>query len=201
MLNLVILISGRGSNMQAIHRAILEGKLSVKISLILSNNPQAAGLTYAREHKIPTAVVEKMPGESRDDFDGRVIEKIESVPVDIIALAGYMRILSKKFVERFKNKIVNIHPALLPAFPGLHAQRQALEAGASQSGCTVHFVDEGCDTGPIIDQRVVEVKPGDTEESLSARILEQEHQLYSECLQLIAEGRIKVEGKKVRILK
>jgi len=199
-LNLVILISGRGSNMQAIHQSILQKKLTAAISLVISDNPAAEGLVYAKKQQIPYAVVEKIPGESRIIFDQRLIQKIESVPVDIIALAGYMRILSKGFIEKFKNKIINIHPSLLPAFPGLHAQRQALEAKAPYSGCTVHFVDEGCDTGPIIDQRKIEVLPNDTEKTLSERILKQEHQLYSACVQLIAEGRVKLEGKKVVLL-
>jgi phosphoribosylglycinamide formyltransferase 1 len=200
-LNLVVLISGRGSNMQAIHQAILNGKLRAHISSIISDNPKAPGLVYARSQGIPTFVVEKQPGDNREDLDQRLIQLIESQPVDIIVLAGYMRILSKGFIERFKNKIVNMHPALLPNFPGLHAQRQALQAGVRQSGCTVHFVDEGCDTGPIIDQRIVEVRPDDTEETLSERILKEEHQLYPTCLQMISEGRVKVEGRKVRIIK
>jgi phosphoribosylglycinamide formyltransferase-1 len=179
--------------MKAIHQSIVDGKLNAKINLILSDNPKAEGLQYAAEHQLPTEVIQKGSGESREDYDQRLIEKIDSVKPDLIALAGFMRILSPKFVQHYRNRIVNIHPSLLPKFPGLHAQKQALEAGEKQSGCTVHFVDEGCDSGPIIDQRVVTVLPDDTEESLSARILEEEHKLYSDCLQRIAEGKINIK--------
>jgi phosphoribosylglycinamide formyltransferase-1 len=190
-MNLAILISGRGSNMQAIHRAIQEGRLQARLALILSDNPSAAGLDYARRHGIPTEVVERAKGETREAHDQRMLEKLRAHAADFIALAGYMRLLSGEFIRAFAGRIVNIHPSLLPAFPGLHAQRQALEAGEKSAGCTVHFVDEGCDTGPIIAQRVVPILPEDTEETLSARILEQEHQLYPACLQEIAEGRVK----------
>ena len=196
-LKLAILISGRGSNMQAIHRNIMEGKLNASIELILSDNPQAAGLDYAREHQLPCEVVEKSPGEKRLNFDRRLMAAIDGRGVDLVALAGFMRLLSKDFVRHYDGKLVNIHPSLLPKFPGLHAQRQALEAGATESGCTVHFVDEGCDTGPIIAQRRVPVLPEDDEESLSERILREEHRLYSECLQLIALGKVRLEGRQV----
>lgn len=196
-LKLAILISGRGSNMQAIHRAIKEGRLDATIAAVISDQPAAPGLAYAQAEGLLTHVVEKQKGEDREAFDRRLIAKLEEDPPQIVALAGYMRLLSPGFIRHFQQKIVNIHPSLLPAFPGLHAQRQALEAGVRYSGCTVHFVDEGCDTGPIIDQRVVAVLPEDTEETLAERILEQEHQLYSACLQKIAEGKVKVEGRKV----
>jgi phosphoribosylglycinamide formyltransferase-1 len=189
-LNLAILISGRGSNMQAIHRATLDKKLDARIRLIVSDNPGAAGLDYAKAQGIPATVIEKKTGEDRASFDRRVMEAIDRAGVDLIALAGYMRLLTQEFVAHYPNKIVNIHPSLLPDFPGLHAQRQALAAGVPYSGCTVHFVDEGCDTGPIIDQRKVAVLPDDDEQSLSDRILVEEHKLYPEVLQKIAEGKI-----------
>ncbi|MCE9625792.1 MAG: phosphoribosylglycinamide formyltransferase [Deltaproteobacteria bacterium] len=189
-LKIAILLSGRGSNMQAIHRAIKEGRLDAKITAILSDQPEAAGLAYAQAEGILTHVVERQNGEDREAYDRRLISKIDEGSAQLVVLAGFMRLLSPAFIRHFPNRIVNIHPSLLPAFPGLHAQRQALEAGVRFSGCTVHFVDEGCDTGPIIDQRVVGVSREDTEASLSARILEQEHQLYPECLQKIAEGKI-----------
>jgi len=189
-LKIAILLSGRGSNMQAIHRAIKEGRLDAKITAILSDQPEAAGLAYAQAEGILTHVVERQKGEDREAYDRRLIAKIDEGSAQLVVLAGFMRLLSPAFIRHFPKRIVNIHPSLLPAFPGLHAQRQALEAGVHFSGCTVHFVDEGCDTGPIIDQRVVGVLREDTEESLSARILEQEHQLYPDCLQKIAEGKI-----------
>ncbi len=198
-LNLAILISGRCSNFKAIHRAILEGRLDAKITLVLSDNPQALGLEYARAQGLPVEVVEKFQDERREAFNRRILERIRNYPIDWIALAGYMRILGSEIIRAYPNRIINIHPSLLPAFPGLHAQRQALESGVGSSGCTVHLVDEGCDTGPILERREVPVLPGDTEESLSERILEQEHQLYSHCLQLIAEGRVRIEGSRVRI--
>ena len=199
-LKLAILISGRGSNMQAIHRAIQDKKLDANILGVISDQPTAGGLEYAKNAGLPHFVLQKQKEENREDFDRRLTEKIQALGVDLVVLAGYMRLLSPLFIRTFEHKIVNIHPSLLPAFPGLHAQRQALAAGVPFSGCTVHFVDEGCDTGPIIDQRIVPVLPNDTEESLSARILEQEHQLYSACLQGLSEGKIRLEGDKVLIL-
>jgi len=196
-IKLAILLSGRGSNMQAIHRAILDKKLDATIAMILSDQPEAKGIEYARERNIPVAVFEKQPGQKREAFDQILIEKIQSLKVDYVVLAGYMRLLSPKFIQAFAGRIVNIHPSLLPAFPGLHAQRQAIAAKVKESGCTVHFVDEGCDTGPIIAQRRISVLPGDTEESLAERILAQEHQLYSECLQALAAGKIRLEGNRV----
>ena len=196
-LSLAILISGRGSNMQAIHRAIREGMLAAEIKIVVSDQSEAPGLAYAEGEGLLTAVLAKEKGESREDYDRRLIAKLEENSPRIVALAGFMRLLSPLFIRHFHERIVNIHPSLLPAFPGLHAQRQALEAGVRFSGCTVHFVDEGCDSGPIIDQRVVRVLPEDDEASLSDRILAEEHQLYPACLQKIAEGKVKVEGRRV----
>jgi phosphoribosylglycinamide formyltransferase-1 len=177
--------------MKAIHRAIQEKKLDGKIVLILSDQERAEGVVYARSQGLPMMVMGKKTEETRLDYDRRAMEAIDRAGAQVVALAGFMRLLSPEFVEHYRGRLINIHPSLLPKFPGLHAQRQALEAGEAVSGCTVHFVDEGCDTGPIIAQRQVPILPGDDEASLEARILEQEHQLYPEVLQKIAEGKIK----------
>jgi phosphoribosylglycinamide formyltransferase 1 len=206
LLNLGILISGRGSNMDAILAAIKSGKIkNAKPCVVMSNKPDAAGLKIASEkYGVPTKVV--LPeGAKGWDYDQKVVAALQEYGVTpqsggLVCLAGFMRIISPEFVRHFKMRILNIHPALLPAFPGLHAQRQAIDYGAKLSGCTVHFVDEGVDSGPVILQRGVPVMDGDTEDSLSARILEQEHELYPEAVRLFAEGRIKVEGRKVSIV-
>lgn len=194
---LAILISGRGSNMMAIHRAVLAGRLNAEITLICSDQAGAAGLQYAEEQGIPTQVIQKSSGESREEYDRRLIECLDQARPDLVVLAGFMRLLSPAFVRHYSGKLINIHPSLLPKFPGLHAQAQALAAGVKESGCTVHFVDEGCDTGPIIAQAKVPVLPGDDEDSLSERILQQEHRLYAECIEKIAQGKIKLDGKRV----
>lgn len=188
---LAILISGRGSNMQAIHRAIQTGKLDAEIAVVISNRADAVGLQYAREHGLTAEILSAQKNETRQAYDKRLKSRIDHYQVDLIVLAGFMRILSADFIQAFPYKIINIHPSLLPAFPGLHVHEQVLKSGARYSGCTVHFVDEGCDTGPIIDQRVVPVLPGDTPGSLADRVLEQEHQLYADCIQKIATGQLK----------
>ena len=206
MLNLGILISGRGSNMDAILSAIKSGRIkNARPCVVISNKPDAAGLKIASEkYGVPTKVV--LPNGAKGwDYDQKVVTALQEHGVmpqsgGLVCLAGFMRIISPEFVRHFKMRILNIHPALLPSFPGLHAQKQALDYGARLSGCTVHFVDEGVDSGPVILQRSVPVMDGDTEDSLSARILEQEHQLYPEAVRLFAEGRIKVEGRKVSII-
>lgn len=200
ILNLGVLVSGRGSNLQAIIDAIEAGRLSAKVSLVISDNPAALALERARRHGIDTFIVERKGFPSKALFEEELIRILDQHQIDIVVLAGFMVILSPKFVGHYRNRIVNIHPSLLPAFPGLHAQRQALEYGVRYSGCTVHFVDEGMDTGPIILQAVVPLLQDDTEESLAERILEKEHMIYPEALQLIAEGRVKIEGRRVRIL-
>src|SRR5919106_3246582 len=201
-MKLAILISGRGSNMNAILTAIKQGQLpQVKPVLVLSNLPEASGLVIAREKfGVPTEVVDndELKGWEYDKILLTLLQKYEIYPTNgLVCLAGFMRLLSPRFVHHFKNRILNIHPSLLPSFPGLHAQRQAIEYGVKISGCTVHFVDEGLDTGPIIIQRAVEVMDSDTEEELSARILRKEHELYPEAVRLFAEGKIKIIGRKV----
>ncbi len=188
MLKLAVLVSGRGSNLQAIIDAIEKKGLPAKIEIVISNLDSAFALERAQKHKIDTFVSAN---------EGEILHKIHDKKVDLICLAGYMRILSPDFVKKYKNKIINIHPSLLPAFPGLHVQKKALDYGVKFSGCTVHFVDEGCDTGPIILQAVVPVMDNDTEETLSARILEQEHKIYPQAIKLIAENKIKITGRRV----
>ena len=204
MVNLGILISGRGSNMDAILAAVKSGRIkNAKPCVVISNKPDAAGLKIASEkYGVPTKVI-PADGLKGWDYDQKVVAALQQHGVTpesgLVCLAGFMRIISSEFVRQYKMKIINIHPALLPLFPGLHAQRQALDAGAKVTGCTVHFVDEGVDSGPVILQKAVPVMEGDDEEKLSARILEQEHQLYPEAVRLFGEGRIKVQGCRVSV--
>ena len=184
MTRLGILISGRGSNFQAIHQAIERDELNAQIACVISNVPDAAGVVYALAHGLPTHALDSK-GIKRADFDTTLIEILRAANVDLVCLAGYMRLLSPHFIEAFRGRIVNIHPSLLPAFPGLNAQGQAFAAGVNETGCTVHYVDEGLDSGPVIAQVKVPVLPGDTEEILSARILEQEHLLYPKAIRTL----------------
>ena len=174
---IAILLSGRGSNFTAIYKAICRGDLDAEICCVISNIPDAAGLVRAREWGLQTILIPSR-GVERTAYDRMLIDALRPFDPALVCLAGFMRILSPVFIAAFPSRVLNIHPSLLPAFPGLHAQRQALEYGVKISGCTVHFADEGMDTGPIIMQRAVEVLDGDTEESLSARILDQEHDIY-----------------------
>lgn len=204
MINLGILISGRGSNMDAILAAAKSGRIrNVRPSVVISNKPDAAGLKIASEkYGVPTKVVPP-DGLKGWDYDQKLVAELQAHGVTpesgLVCLAGFMRIMSPEFVRQYRMRILNIHPALLPSFPGLHAQKQALDAGVKVTGCTVHFVDEGVDSGPVILQKAVPVMEGDDEEALSARILEQEHQLYPEAVRLFCEGRIKVHGRRVSI--
>jgi phosphoribosylglycinamide formyltransferase-1 len=196
MKRLGILLSGRGSNFVAIADSIAAGLIAAEIVVVISNVPDAQGLEHARERGIK-AVALRSKGISRDAFDRMVMEELKINQVDLICLAGYMRILSPFFIRAFPERILNIHPSLLPAFPGLHAQQQALDHGVKVSGCTVHFVDEGLDSGPIISQAVVPVISKDTVETLSARILKKEHQIYSEAIALVLQGLYRIEGRRV----
>ncbi|HET6962794.1 MAG TPA: phosphoribosylglycinamide formyltransferase [Terriglobia bacterium] len=191
-----ILLSGRGSNFEAIARQIDDGKLSAEIGVVVSNVESAPGLQRARERGL-NVFSASSKGLSREAFDRQVIHVLEENRVDLVCLAGFMRLLSPSFIQAFRNRILNIHPSLLPAFPGLDAQRQALEYGVKVSGCTVHLVDEGLDYGPIVLQAVVPVLDADTEESLSARILEQEHQIYPKAIQYVLDGQIRIDGRRV----
>jgi phosphoribosylglycinamide formyltransferase-1 len=192
-----ILISGRGSNMLALADAVGAGHIpGAEIALVVSDQANAAGLTRATERGLNTLAIER-EGRSREEHDRATVAALKEHGVEIVCLAGYMRLLSSYFIDSFRNRILNIHPSLLPAFPGLDAHAQVLEHGARWTGCTVHFVDETLDGGPIIGQRVVPVMAEDSEESLAARILEQEHQLYAEALALVVSGNYQIVGRRV----
>lgn len=194
-----VLISGSGTNLQAIIDAIEAGTLNAKIECVLSNKVDAFGLVRARKHGIPTELLNHKDFSSREAYDEAVIALLRARSVELVVLAGFMRLLSPVFVKAYSNRIMNIHPALLPAFPGLNVQQKAVEHGVRFSGCTVHFVNEECDEGPIIIQAVVPVFADDTGETLAARILEQEHRIYPRAIQLFAEGRLRVVGRKVLV--
>lgn len=197
MKRLGILISGRGSNMAAIAQAIADGRLTdAEIAVVVSNRADAPGLAWAREHGL-TAVAIHSRGVDREAYDRQVIEELRSRNVDLVCLAGYLRMISGHFVREYAGRILNIHPSLLPAFPGLDAQHQAVEHGVKVSGCTVHFVDQGLDSGPIILQAVVPVLDGDTAESLSARIIQEEHRIYPQAIAGVLAGQYRIEGRRV----
>jgi phosphoribosylglycinamide formyltransferase 1 len=198
MTKLAILLSGRGSNLEAIARNVLSGALPVQIAVVISNREEAIGLERARALGFEAHVVPSK-GRDRDAYDREVVALLRERNVDIVCLAGFMRLLGPYFVRAFPGRILNIHPSLLPAFPGLEAQRQALEYGVKFTGCTVHLVDEGVDTGPILCQAVVPVLDDDTVETLSARILKEEHRIYSEAIRLVAENRVRIEGRRVAL--
>jgi phosphoribosylglycinamide formyltransferase-1 len=191
-----ILISGRGSNFLAIAEAIATRRLDAEIAVVISNRPDAPGITLVQQRGFHAIT---LPSKSldREAYDRQLIDELRRSRVDLVCLAGYMRILSGHFIREFHQRILNIHPSLLPAFPGLDAQHQALEHGAKFSGCTAHFVEEGLDSGPIISQAVVPVLPDDTAESLSARILEEEHRIYPEAIALVLSGQYRIEGRRV----
>jgi phosphoribosylglycinamide formyltransferase-1 len=201
MINIGVLVSGRGTNLQAIIEAIEEGKIEGKIKIVISDNLDAYALKRAEQYNIETQYINHKEFKNREDYDKKIVETLENKEVELVVLAGYMRILSSYFIKAYKNKIINIHPALLPSFPGLRAQKQAVEYGVKISGCTVHFVDEGMDSGPIILQSAVEVSEDDTEESLAERILKEEHRIYSQAIQLFSQGRLIIKGRKVYIKK
>lgn len=187
-----ILISGRGSNMRALIQAAAKPDYPAEIVLVLSNNADAGGLAFARERGIATEVIEHRNFPSREIFDNAMNAALERANAEIVALAGFMRLLSPRFVESWRGRMINIHPSLLPKFKGLHTHRRALEAGEKTHGCTVHFVEPELDSGPIILQAEVPVLAGDTEDSLAARVLEEEHRIYPEALRLVAEGKAKI---------
>jgi len=200
MIKIAVLVSGRGSNLQAIIDAIESKELDARIVAVISDKEDAFALERARNHKIDAIFIDSKKFKTKEDFDRKIMEYLRKYNVDLILLAGYMRVITPEFVRSYKNKIMNIHPALLPSFPGLHAQKQALDYGVKVSGCTVHFVDEEVDHGPIIIQLAVPVLENDTEESLSKRILEQEHKIYATAVKLFAENKLRVEGRKVRVV-
>ena len=197
-MKLGILISGRGSNMLALSDAINEGRIpEAEIAVVVSDQRSAAGLVRAAERSLETLLIERM-GRTREEHDREIIAALRARGVELVCLAGYMRLLSTGFIEAFRERTLNIHPSLLPAFPGMDAQRQALLHGVKWTGCTVHFVDEMLDGGPIIAQQVVPVHDDDTVETLSARILIEEHRLYAEAVARVVRGDYKIEGRRVR---
>jgi phosphoribosylglycinamide formyltransferase-1 len=198
-LKLGVLASGGGTNLQAIIDRCQDGSLDAEIAVVITNNPGAGALDRAEKAGIRTLCINHRDFSQREDFDNAVVKALQDTGVELVVLAGFMRIITQTFIDAYPSRVINIHPALLPAFPGLHVQQQAIDYGARFSGCTVHFVDGGVDTGPIIIQAVVPVLPDDTADSLAARILEQEHKIYPRAIQLIAEGRVHVNGRKVSI--
>lgn len=200
LLNLGVLISGNGSNLQSIIDHIEAGSLKAVIKIVVSNSPDAFGITRAKKHGIPFTVLKNSDFKNKEEFDAAMIKTLKDNDVELVILAGFMRIISPTLLKAFPGRVMNIHPALLPSFPGLHAQKQAFDYGVKVSGCTVHFVDEGVDTGPIIIQAAVPVLDGDTEDTLAARILKEEHKIYPRAIQLFAEGKIEIYGRKVNII-
>ena len=196
MKKLGVLLSGRGSNFEAIAKNIADGKLAAEIAVVISNRPEAPGLETARRLGLH-AVALPSKGLPREEFDLRVAAILDQHKVDLVVLAGYMRLLSGAFVKHYSMRIVNIHPSLLPAFPGLDAQHQAFDYGVKVAGCTAHFVDEHLDSGPIILQAAVTVEEGDTAETLSARILKEEHRIYTDAIRLVLLGEWRIEGRRV----
>ena len=194
-----VLVSGRGSNLQAIMDRIADGYLPLEIAVVISDKPDAFALERAQKADIKTVAVERKACASKEEFAAKINAALEAEGCELVVLAGFMRILSADFVNKWQHKIINIHPALLPSFPGLHGQKQAVDYGVKFSGCTVHFVDAGTDSGPIILQKVVPVMDDDTEDTLADRILVQEHIAMPEALKLWAEGKLTIEGRKVKV--
>ena len=204
MLKIAVLVSGRGTNLQAIIDNVEQGKIEAEIALVVSDVENAYALERAKKHRIKTLFIDPKKFKNREEFDREVVRNLREIGVELVCLAGFMRLLSPYFVKEYRSRIINIHPALLPSFPGTHGQRDALNYGVKISGCTVHFVDEECDTGPIIIQAAVPVEEGDSEDSLAARILQQEHKIYPQAIQLFAEGRLETEvvelkGRRVKV--
>lgn len=199
MKNIVILISGRGSNMEAVVRAARSEQWPARIAAVISNKADAKGLEFAQAHGIPTAVVANKDFATRAEFDAALQEVIDSFSPDLVVLAGFMRILTAPFVEHYEGRMMNIHPSLLPLFPGLHTHQAAIDGGVAEHGATVHFVTAQLDHGPVVAQAKVPVLPGDTEETLSARVLVEEHKLYPYAIRLFVEDRLSIVGGDVRI--
>ena len=198
MTKLAVLCSGRGSDLQSIIDSIQRGELQAKISIVITDKPNVQALVRAEKAGIKNLCVDRKKFENRADFEAEILKNLSEI--DLVVLAGFMRILSPEFVKKFAGRLINIHPSLLPSFPGAHAHRDVLAYGVKISGCTVHFVDEGTDSGPIILQAAVPVLDDDTEETLAARVLEQEHIIYPKAIKLFVEGKLKIEGRKVKII-
>ncbi len=197
---MAVLLSGRGSNFRAIHDAIREGRINAELALVVSNRAEAPGLQTARERGLEALFLDPKAYPSKEAYDEAIVAELRKREIDLVCLAGYMKIVTPLFCQAFRHRIMNIHPALLPSFPGLHAQKQAVDYGVRYSGATVHFVSEEVDAGPIILQAVVPVYQDDTEETLANRILIFEHQIYPEAVRLYFEGKLEVRGRKVYIL-
>ena len=197
MINIAVFISGRGTNLQSIIDGVEAGEVPVDIAAVISDNEDAYGLERARKAGLDAVFVDPAKYETDQEYEAKILEILREREVELVALAGFMRLLSPYFIQNFEGKAMNIHPSLLPSFRGLHAQKQAVDYGVKVSGCTVHFVDEGMDTGPIILQEAVPVADDDDEDSLADRILKQEHKIYPEAIRLYAEGKLKLEGRKV----
>ena len=197
MVNLGVLVSGSGSNLQAIIDNMEAGRLDARIKIMISNVPDVFALERAKKHNIPSLVIRHKEYKKREDFDQKIVETLQAHGVELVVLAGYMRVVTSVLLRAFPMRVMNIHPALLPAFPGTHVWQAEVDYGVKFAGCTVHFVDEGTDTGPIIIQAVVPVYDDDTAETLNARILKQEHKIFSQAIQLYAEGRLKIQGRHV----
>lgn len=200
MLKIGVLASGRGSNFQAIIDSIEAGRLKAEIKILIVDKAEAYAIERAKKHSIEFMHIDPSKFPTKDAFYSEIANHLKKREVELVLLAGFMRVVRKPLLEAFPNRIMNIHPALLPSFPGLHGQKDAVDYGVRISGCTVHFVDEGVDTGPIIIQAAVPVSPDDTEETLSQRILALEHKIYPEAVRLYSEGRLKIEGRRVKIL-
>lgn len=201
LLKLGVLISGNGSNLQSIIDNIEKGTLQAVIKIVISNNPDAYGIIRAKKHGITVVVLKNSDFKNKEEFDSELINTLKKHDVELVTLAGFMRIISPRFLQTFPGRVMNIHPALLPSFPGLHGQKQAVDYGVKVSGCTVHFVDEGVDTGPIILQCAVPVLDDDTEDTLAARILKEEHKIYPQAIQLFADHKLEIRGRKIFIKK
>jgi phosphoribosylglycinamide formyltransferase 1 len=198
-LRLGILVSGSGSNLQAILDACAGRRIPAEVAVVICNVPEARALQRARDARVPAVVLPHQEHPKREDYDSRLVAELRARGAELVCLAGFMRLVTPVLLSAFPQRVINIHPSLLPAFPGMHGVRQALRAGVRVSGCTVHFVDEATDSGPIVLQAAVPVLDGDTEESLAARILVQEHRIYPRAIQLMAEGRVQIDGRRVRI--
>ncbi|NCN11111.1 MAG: phosphoribosylglycinamide formyltransferase [Leptospira sp.] len=196
----IFLASGRGSNFEAAAKKIRKGNLSCDPVALIVDKPEAKAILIAKSLQIPSFVVDFKNFADKNEFNKSLLEKVRSLNPDLIVTAGFMRILSKEFVQEFRMKILNIHPSLLPAFPGINSQKQAIEYGAKVSGCTVHFVDEGVDTGPVLMQSPVKIEEGMTEEELSRKILKEEHKILPQAIQLFIQNKIQITGRKVRII-
>jgi phosphoribosylglycinamide formyltransferase-1 len=194
-----VLVSGSGTNLQAILEAQQKGELGAEVAIVIANRASAGALARAATFGVQTQVIPHSEFSTREAYDHALLATLKGAAIDLVVLAGFMRLLTRQFLEQFEDRVINIHPSLLPAFPGLHAQRQAIAYGAKVSGCTVHFVDEGCDTGAIIAQVPVVVLDGDDEASLSARILEAEHRLYPRVIRALSKGQISRQGRKVSV--